>query len=502
MPDDDGSASPIAIPWWADRRCLLAYRLRAAQLGLQVRSRRPFSDVNGIVGLAFGVFLAVLPIFLGSGQAWLVVLLVLVLAAWPAVRYLGSLGVMMRVASSSEEGAAHLVTVMSTGMGNDDGYLTLRNAYLPLVAEANSSLAERDWALRLEPVELTHPTTGAATRYASLVLRTAANPEPESILGRLSSDGPDTVVACRKAAPRQRLMARWRGKRDKREQGEEIGDNYCVAGLRLSEDGSHVVYDVAVASYGEIARSCEALVNEFALFAYILGRCRPPQKSAPTVHLRPNTLLGCLPWRASAHRREASAVDLLLSPRTRAAGLGFALATISPAPDSDEQCVFLSVRSETVGTYPKVLHIIPAGNCNTHGTHRAAASSVDNKLPSSYLTSLMKCEYLEEWHSIDDLEDLRIPDWEYEVGRLWSTTVRQLAPITLAGVAIDLVNLRPEICGRVEVAFTRTEHLNWEWSWGDAGSPYRLQEVGRIPARDIVQAAAAALLLLQPRSLD
>jgi hypothetical protein len=58
-----------------------------------------------------------------------------------------------------------------------------------------------------------------------------------------------------------------------------------------------------------------------------------------------------------------------------------------------------------------------------------------------------------------------------------------------------LLNLRPEVCAMVEVAFSGTETLNWEYKKGVPPEKIALRDSGSIPPNEIVQSAAGALLL-------
>jgi hypothetical protein len=261
--------------------------------------------------------------------------------------------------------------------------------------------------------------------------------------------------------------------------------------------------DLGVAEYGQIARTCEALVNEFALFAFLLRRMtgsRTWRRETVRPAMRPSTALRCMPWRRKAHDDAGSAADLYLRPRHRAAGLGVAVATV--VTDGPERQVFVGERSGTVGTYPNVLHIIPAGNCNTYGTQRPIGHAGSARLPDWYLRTIMRCEYLEEWFNDADLETSRIPNWPERVDHGWAEKVTEITPITLTGIAFDLLNLRPEVCAVIEVAMNGSEILNWEFESGSPPEPWPLRAVGTIRTNTIVQGGAAVLLLAKAAILE
>ncbi len=469
----------------------MRYRLQAARYGLQVRLMRPYSDVLGILGIVVPVtFFAVTIPFERLRIYGAILGFLIVVFCWPAIRYLGSLSAIMRSAASTEDGTRRLFEDMRRGMRVADGYPRLREIYLPAIDSANARLADWSVPARMEFVNIPTSAAGrAATEYAAVILRTVGLADLDSVLSAVRPDQPDTRRSARRTANRQRLIRKWREINNQGGMGDEEGDNYCLAEIRVGGDDRHqsLRLDVGVTSYGLIARTCEALVNEFALFSFL------SQRSGP---MRASTMLKCLPWRRITHRLAGSPADLFLKPYNRAAGMGVTLVTVT-RNSSGRQHIYLGERSNRVGTYPNVLHIIPAGNCNTHGTHRLQRSHPQRTALSSYLRSIMRCEYLEEWFDDTKLEILRIPDWQRKVDQLWAERVREIAPIQLTGIAFDLLNLRPEICGMVEVEFTGDETLNWEYTEGVPPEQWQLSQVGNIGTQEIVQAAAASLLLAQ-----
>lgn len=498
-----GAPRGVPVPSWRrDRAALLRYRLAAAGYGLRIRMMRPFGDVVGVAGLLAGL-LPFAAVVTAHWRAYGEVLIgVMAVAAWPAVRYLGSIGGMMRAAASTEEGTRRVFEDMREGMANPAGYALLRWIYRPVVEEANQSLAGQGWPCRLEFTDIASPDLAAPpAQFASVILRTAGLAELADLLGNLRPGLPDARRAARRAESRQRLMRRWRALLAAGHAvNDEDGRNYCLAEIRLQDKNGKpgLVLDLGIAEYGQIARTCEALVNEYALFAFLIrgqNRTRrgPAESGGPA--MRPSTALRCMPWRQKAHDGADSAAALFLRPRHRAAGLGVAVATVTA--DGGEPRVFVGERSGTVGTYPNVLHVIPAGNCNTHGSQRPIEHRDAAPLPGWYLRTIMRSEYLEEWFNDADLEVSRFPDWAERVDRGWAGNVREITPITLTGIAFDLLNLRPEVCAVTEVEMTRTEVLNWEFQIGSPPEAWPLRAIGDIRPPQIVQGGAAVLLLAQ-----
>lgn len=490
------------VSWWEDRAALFRYRLAAAGYGVRIRLLRPFGDVVGIAGLLLGL----VPFAAVVSEAWradgLVLICAMVVAAWPLIRWFGGIGGIMRAAASIDEGTRKVFTDMRAGMANPQAYTLLREIYSPLLEDVNAELGEQGWPCRLE---LADGAPGESV-FASVFLRTKGLADLSSLLGNLKSGVPDSRRAERRAESRQRLMRHWRTLQSPGQpMNDEGGRNYCLAEVRLQgeKDRPQLVLDLGVAEYGQIARTCEALVNEFALFSF-LNRSRGDSSArpgeSPRLLIRPSTALRCMPWRKRAHDDAGSPSDLFLRPCRRSAGLGVAVATI--VRDGPELQVYVGERSGTVGTYPNVLHIIPAGNCNTHGSQRLLERADSMPLPDWYIRTTMRCEYLEEWFNDEDLETSRFPNWVARVDQRWVDKVSEITPITLTGIAFDLLNLRPEVCAVVEVAMNGDEVLNWEFEAGTPPEALPLRSVGSIRADTIVQGGAAVLLLARAAILE
>jgi hypothetical protein len=486
---------------------LARYRLLAARYGLRIRLMRPFGDVIGVAGLLLGLVPFAAVIF----EAWraygVLLLCAMVLAAWPCIRWLGGIGAIMRAAASTEEGTRQVFTDMRSGMACPRAYALLRQIYRPLVEEANTSLEEQGWPCLLEFAGTAAAGPQAVeSEFAAVLLRTAGLADLTSLLGVLTPGFPDSGRAEHRAESRQRLMRRWRALQSaEHSMNDEGGRNYCLTEVRLAGDDTapRLRLDLGVAEYGQIARTSEALVNEFALFAFLsekLAGTSVGQRAPAGLLLRPPTALRCMPWRKKAHDDAGSAADLFLRPCRRAAGLGVAVATVVTT-DTGPQ-VFVGERSGTVGTYPNVMHIIPAGNCNTHGSQRPIERTGSSRLPDWYLRTIMRGEYLEEWFNDEDLETSRFPNWAERVDRSWAATVSEITPITLTGIAFDLLNLRPEVCAVTEVAMNGDEVLNWEFESGSPPEAWPLRDVASIPTSTIVQGGAAVLLLAKSAVLE
>ncbi|HET7121897.1 MAG TPA: DUF4916 domain-containing protein [Solirubrobacterales bacterium] len=497
------------------------FRLRAAAYGWQIRTAQPTFELFRVVLLIPGVLLAVAAVGVAvcgafgstpaegasavrdSLPATLAVLgFAFVLVPVATLLYLGNLATIMDVAAWSEEGAHRLRRDMEIGMGNDTAYEQLISLYEPVVVDINKHLAEIGEIRRFEWVEM-DDVEREQERYAAIAMP-ARDEDLTNLLGPIK--GRDYRRLRMLADSRQRLMRTWRqmNEPDKKRE-DELGDNYCLRDLSFDKDSGAMRLDVAVASYGEIMRSSDAMINEFALFAYLCGpigrRRRPSVRERRVLEMSPQAMLRCLPWRRRVHREHRGHErDLFLAPGERAAGLGIAVVTLERGERGTD--AYLGIRSGKVGTYPATNHVIPAGMCNTYGTNYEVGFG--QPPPSDYLTTVMRCEFLEEWApgreskeaDEEEFESNKRRGWAKRVNAAWDDRVDDgvIEPLKLTGVAFDLLNLRPEICAAISVG-AQASTLNWEFDQIGVHSP--LAKMGRVRRTEIVQGGAAALRLAQ-----
>lgn len=526
--------------WFVDRLSFVRLRLRAARYGLRIRSRWSLFEVITIVSLPLtivGLILAIPGVEqwhpfsvyarLVDRHAVPSVAVATFLAGtslWILVRYLGRFSSIMRAAAVSERGARTLREDMDAGMRNPQLYEHLIEIYRPMIEKTNAALQEQGYPYSFAIIE----ATGAADsqyRYAAIALRPSSSTGLDSLLGHVANKRPVWLeeFASNFAESRQGLMRKWRELDGKPDFDDEGGPNYTLEELQVvaSSPEAKLQFNVGVASYGQIMRTCHALVNEFALLSYLLGQGSSPVRRAKLLHrhrlpmapstnqpsseaertgtnvlrIRPSTALACLPWRAKIHSLAESQSSIFLRPLDRAAGIGLSVCTLFPMPTGGYQ-VALGIRSDLVGTYPRALHVIPAGMCNTHEAGHLARQlgTAPRSVDPAYLTTVMKSEFLEEWFNDEELESGRSVEWEKQVARKWSSKVTELRPIALTGVAYDLLNLRPEVCGIVAVGHFDGA-LNSEYSPRLRDAKVILQTT--ISPTEIVQSGAAALILAQ-----
>ena len=504
------------------------YRLRAFSYGLRIVFARPAFELVRFAMTAAGVLMG---IGFGIGKTsphlslatWGAIAVGIAVLAYPVIRYLSNLSRIMSFAASSEDGAARIQRDMALGMRNDLAYGQLIELYRPVVDEVNLGLAQLGVRRRFELVEM-EGEKERTERYAAACLPVEGGETLEGLFGHSNrSDGKWSPERFRTVADsRQRLMGRWRERSKEsmeRSMEDEGGDNYCMTKL-IVEANAPLRMQVGVATYGEIVRSCDALINEFALFGYLTGplekRGRLSALGRGPLRMSPARMLRRLPWRNRIHkesrarpldfrlrrllrRKSRPAADLFLQPRDRAAGIGVAVATLDKKGRESER-VYLGMRSGIVGTYPSTNHVVPAGMCNTNGTDFGPHG--DRIAPGSdYLRTAMRCEFLEEWLGEKELESNRGPDWRARVSRKWEKRLHsdgRDSPLEedmrLTGVAFDLLNLRPEVCATA-VIDTSDGELNWEFDRMSMEPP--LWAVGGLKRTEIVQSGAAALKLAQ-----
>lgn len=221
------------------------------------------------------------------------------------------------------------------------------------------------------------------------------------------------------------------------------GWNLAMETLGRTADGS-LVMTARLTEYGLMLDSCDALIDE--TFGTVSANTSPEAPQWPlrdAVDREPDALLGGAP-------------NPLLRASHRAAGIGIAalIAVVKEEPDGTHRLdALLGRRSKQVGTYPDTWHVAPAGMFNwrfggrlPNGTDERPWGSYDaGDILGSVLT-----EYGEETHNLHKLEDNT--EREYLATRPAVRRLVKNAEFVFTGVAIDLANLRPEICVLIYVS--------------------------------------------------
>lgn len=356
---------------------------------------------------------------------------------------------------------------MTEGMRSDFAYDNLVRLYSPIVDEVIHAApsARVEW-----PAD--------ADRRRCLVI-TIAPPRPQplgGIIARLVAprDAEWSARVSRFAGERQAFMATMRRSVSLSNRfGDEAGLNIVLEELSTTPD---LTMTVNTATYGQIMRTSDSLVNEFAAFADLAARSAFRKKPRPLA-FGGEDLLRVLPWRRQVHHWDDRAA-LILAPRGRASGLGVSLALVDER--DGRAAAYVARRSSVVGTYPDVLHVVPSGMMNARGDGQQAADEIGS-LPRLTMMS----EFLEECFDISELSGHSLGNFARRVDQ--EIDERQLGGLEPAftGLAVDLLNLRTEICGVLDL----TDHdstvdafnLSWEYA--------HTERLRRVELDDAVSAA-------------
>jgi transcriptional regulator with XRE-family HTH domain len=216
------------------------------------------------------------------------------------------------------------------------------------------------------------------------------------------------------------------------------GEATTAAGwnLAMSELGrdpsGRLVMRARLATYGLIMDSCDALMDE--AFA------DPAQERG-------------WPLRDAV---DAADGNPILRARRRAAGIGIAavITVVAREPDGTFRLdALIGRRSNAVGTYPDTWHVAPAGMFNWRFGGRVPNGSPQRPHGSYDAGDLLRSvltEYGEETHNLRKLEDNMERD--YLESRPVVRKLVKNAEFHFTGVALDLANLRPEICVLIYVS--------------------------------------------------
>jgi hypothetical protein len=223
---------------------------------------------------------------------------------------------------------------------------------------------------RFLPATRVHWPTDSSGRQCLVI--TIAPPAPQQLNSIITDiEGPRgdgwTQRVTRFAQARQSFMAMLRRSASLSNPfGDEAGFNIVLTKISAA---SRLAMSVNTATYGQIVRTSDSLVNEFAAFAELASRSAFRRKPRPLMFDGPD-LLKVLPWRRQVHAWDDEDA-LLVAPRRRASGLGVSLALVDT--QEGRVSVFVARRSSSVGTYPDVLHVVPSGMMNA----RAAAQHTE-----------------------------------------------------------------------------------------------------------------------------
>lgn len=357
---------------------------------------------------------------------------------------------LFRSAATSDERTEALRKSMVDGMTRDFAYENLARLYAPIVEQVRRSL----------PAAAVHwPTDGDGNRCLVLTIAPAVPQRLDSVITDIEGPrGHDWTARVSRFAPeRQAFVATMRRSMSLSNMfGDEAGANVVLARISAAPD---IAVSVNTATYGQIMRTCDSLVNEFAVFADIAYRSAFRGRPRPLM-FRGDDLLKVLPWRRQVHSWDDQDA-LLVAPRRRACGVGVSLSLVDVR--DDRASVFVARRSSKVGTYPDVLHVVPSGMMNARGDLEHERDDLA-ELPRLAMMS----EFLEECFDIAELSGHSVGNFAKRVAeKIDEFQLGELEP-TFTGLAIDLLNLRTEFCGVLDLSGQQPVvdafNLSWEYT--------------------------------------
>ena len=436
---------------------LLRYRWRLVLYRLRLGLPSAFECVGlalAIVGTWQVIYrvLLLVPLNTSRGQvATILSFLAVAVTFW--IRLAHRPQAVFATAAKNESRAERLRTDLRDGMRSEVAYDNLKSVYEPLVAIINAELPDRS---------ITIPTD--ANGQPCLVFVVRAKPD-ESVddLVRLDDAPRDPEWSRRTsgfASQRQQFMSVLRRNSSHGNPfGDEDGENLVLSEL---ETKGRLRLRVGTASYGQIMRTSDALVHEFALFGRLCSGSSTGRTSR-ALRLSRRATLSVLPWRRQVHKWEPDGTSVLLAPRSRAAGIG--VSVVVTRIEDGRTVAFVARRSSRVGTYPDVLHVVPSGMVSSHGEVAGRARPLALR---QVVKLTMLSEFLEECFDVEDLSGQPVHDVASLTGReLSKRGMTDIVP-QLTGIAVDLLNLRNEVCARLDL----TDHpdalvefrLCWEYA--------------------------------------
>ena len=441
---------------------LVRYRVRVASLkirGSQLKRLDLVQLALALLGLWTLLYAGFRRLSTWTGSPYLATVIVtglaLIAALCLTVHHARHPETIFRQAARTESRARQLAQMMRSAQSNPAALDMLLALYLPIIAKLPPLIPNTDVDVPLDAnrrqslVVTLKPKDGL--RLDHLLKRTASR-RSDSWHRRTSSFAGD----------RQSFMATLRSAPDNQNSfGDEEGRNLILDEVR---SGSDLELVVAEATYGQIVRTSDSLINEFNLFSYISSRTAWRSRERQ-LSISPSDVLSCLPWRKEIHALDPG-TQLFLTPRGRAAGLG--VSVVITYEQAGKKLALIGRRSLRVGTYPDVYHVLPSGMINLHGP---LVDTTPESL-SELVEATMLAEMLEECFDMDEFSERSLGAFNARVVRaLKEKELHDLHPEG-TGLAIDLLNLRTEICARIDVS-TRQEVLNalrtsWEYSLNES----------------------------------
>ena len=419
---------------------------------------------------------------------------------WLTFLRMGRFDRIMLLASRTPEAASFLHQEMTPGLRNTRIYSLLREIYASRLAELNRTLGlPDDRTFRFlnvddgvsspQPFQIFGAVAGG---YAAIYA-----PLEETDLSALATaiPGADQFPALsrrirRLTDGRQRFvqMIRWikGGRRGLLEEVDMEGrPNFVVRGVRNDQGKLRLI--MGTASYGDIMRTCDCLIEEITLLGTVLGE----------TDISPRVALWVLPIRNAIWKQEG--ITTFVRPTLRRAGLGMAALTVLKEKDQGYE-IPIGRRSMTVSTYMDTWHVIPAGMCNTRNV------AIDRE----FLRTNIISEFFEELFNHRDLENYQGLNWKDSVNRRVHLMSKEAGltdtdfDLLPTAVCIDLLNLRPEVCVVIAIhkydfleKFSDAKNNSLGWSIDEhnleyEGSLTSPEAAKKLPAEESVQTGACA----------
>lgn len=492
----------------------LRFRLRLMSYALSfVRRPTPYETAGLIVGLLGAastlalIFKFVIDLPTIDSLAATFVLLLIALAAF--LRRTVRIPAIMLMAARDPWRTGQLHRDMKEGLANDRAFDVLERIYLPRVTEVNELLRTKSGSRELKYV----CNDNGECAFLAVVIPARPGEELDHLLipdWRLRPRGWAMRTAKFADARQQYVRSLHDAQRASRPWADdEAGDNLILSRIETDSLTGGLRLEVSLGTYGQIVRTSDSLINEFAIFAHV-ARDRADELSrlekwcarlrflriGDPIELSADAALRHLPWRRSVHQRAGSFANLLISPMERAAGLGVAVALVRT--DTERLHAYAARRSPTVGTYADVRHVVPAGMCNAKEDLRADGTP----LRRDFLKWTILGELLEECYDEEEVSLYRTEDWVGRIRELCLERGLSTESPVFTGLALDLLNLRPEICALVEVVHpddrAPKDHfkLCWEYRPDTGVASIPLDAAGATCRRtDWVQSGAASLAL-------
>jgi hypothetical protein len=275
---------------------------------------------------------------------------------------------------------------------------------------------------------------------------------PEALVDARPSSGFSEFIA-RDPIPRIRKELRRLGIQEPRlddlvraEQESFHGFNLCMRKIDRT-DGGRLVMHARTGTYGQIMDTCDALIDEAAY----AGSASQMLRRAILSNAEENPLL---------------------SAEYRAAGIGIAALLCYEylnAHDEIELHCLLGLRSYRVGTYPATLHVAPAGMFNWRFDSyppNGTASRHYGSYHSGDLRLSILSEYAEELFNRKELDRHTSRKAVEQCEPVVALEARK-ARLLLTGVAMDLGNLRAEVCMLIYVPINRSARLQTRFNESD-----------------------------------